>query len=243
MKDGARSLEKVARPVSFTVFPSVDISDGRCLRPLQGRFGSETVYSDDPVVVALGFGRAGARWLHIVDLDGARGDEGANRDLVLEVVRKAACPVQAGGGLRSVDDVTDVLAAGANRAVMGTSALDDEPELRRACGRFGDRIVASLDARSEEAGAHWTVGGSLPMGDAVAAFESAGVSGFVFTDVGRDGSLSGPDVDGIRTLLGMTGRMRAEGVGGAIVGRALYEQKFSLSEAQHAADLAAAESR
>lgn len=93
----------------FTVFPAVDISDGRCVRLLQGRFGTETVYSDEPVKVALGFCSAGARWLHIVDLDGARTGVSANRELVLEVIRRATCPVQAGGGLRSLEDGEDLL--------------------------------------------------------------------------------------------------------------------------------------
>ncbi|HZA19712.1 MAG TPA: HisA/HisF-related TIM barrel protein, partial [Actinomycetota bacterium] len=106
--------------MSFVVYPAVDISDGRCVRLLQGQFGSETVYSDDPVEVALGFCRAGARWLHIVDLDGAKTGIPANRELVVEVVKRASCPVQAGGGLRGEDEVTDLLAAGANRVVIGT---------------------------------------------------------------------------------------------------------------------------
>src|SRR5918996_2232827 len=122
--------------VSFTVYPAVDISNGRCVRLLQGRFGTETVYSDDPVKVALGFASAGARWLHIVDLDGAKTGISANRELVLEVVRRASCPVQAGGGLRTMEDVEEVLAACANRAILGTVALEDPAALAEACSRF-----------------------------------------------------------------------------------------------------------
>src|SRR5918992_4733910 len=105
--------------MGFTVFPAVDISEGRCVRLLHGAFGTETVYSDNPVQVALGFSAAGARWLHIVDLDGAKTGIPANRELVLEVVKRATCPVQAGGGIRSLDAVEEVLAAVANRAVLG----------------------------------------------------------------------------------------------------------------------------
>jgi phosphoribosylformimino-5-aminoimidazole carboxamide ribotide isomerase len=242
--------------VKFVVYPAVDISEGRCVRLLQGEFGTETVYSDDPVEVALGLAAAGARWLHIVDLDGAKTGISANRDLVLEVVKRATCPVQAGGGLRSLNDVEDVLAAGANRAVLGTIALEDPDEMARACKRYGERIAVSLDARSGELATHgWTVGSGVPVDEAVKAFEAAGVSLFVYTDVSRDGAMTGPDVEGLQRVTELTekpvvasggvatledvrtlARLRNEGVGGVIVGRALYERKFSVGEANLAAD-------
>lgn len=242
--------------VSFTVFPSIDISQGRCVRLLQGRFGTETVYSDDPVRVAIGFCRAGARWLHIVDLDGARTGAAENRELVLEVVRRASCPVQAGGGVRTLDEVEELLAAGANRAVLGTFALEDPEAATLACARYGERIIVSLDARGGELASHgWTVGTGIPVEDAVRIFEDAGVSSFVYTDVTRDGTMSGPDIDGLRRLVDLTSlpvvasggissleelraiaRLHDEGVSGAIVGRALYEHKFSVGEANLAAD-------
>lgn len=245
--------------MSFTVFPAVDIADGRCVRLLQGQFGSETVYSDDPVKVAVGLSSSGARWLHIVDLDGARTGEARNRELVLEAVKRASCPVQAGGGVRTLDDVEELLYAGANRAVLGTMALEDRVELTRTCARYGERIVVSLDARGGELKSNgWTVGTGMPVLDAVKIFEEAGVSMFVYTDVSKDGTLSGPDIEGLRRIASVTdvpviasggigsldeirevARLRAEGVSGAIVGRALYEHKFSVGEAQFAADEAA----
>lgn len=242
--------------MNFTVYPAVDISSGRCVRLLQGRFGSETVYSDDPVKVAIGFSSAGARWLHIVDLDGAKTGVSSNRELVLEAVRLSSCPVQAGGGLRTVEDVREVLFAGANRAVLGTFALEDEAGVAAACKEFGPRIAVSLDARGGELASHgWTVGTGVPVLDAVKAFEAAGVSAFIYTDVGRDGTMQGPDIEGLRRLLEVTSlpviasggiaslddlravaRLKNEGVAGAIVGRAFYEHKFSVSEANLAAD-------
>jgi len=242
--------------MTFTVYPAVDIWEGRCVRLLQGRFGTETIYSDDPVEVALGLASAGARWLHIVDLEGAKNGTPSNRELVLEVVKRASCPVQAGGGLRSLDDVEEVIAAGANRAVLGTIALEDPEEMARACKRFGERIAVSLDARSGELATHgWTVGTGVPVEDAVKAFEAAGVSLFIYTDVSRDGAMTGPDVEGLRRVTALTdvpvvasggianlddvrtlARLRGEGVGGAIVGRALYERKFTVGEANLAAD-------
>lgn len=237
--------------MSFTVYPAVDIAGGRCVRLLQGRFGSETVYSDDPVEVALGFCRAGAEWLHVVDLDGAKTGVPANRALVLEVARRATCSVQAGGGMRSLDDVEEVLGAGADRAVLGTVALEDPAALGNACARYGDRIAVSLDARGGElASRGWTVGTGVPILEAVASFERAGVSLFIYTDVGRDGTLGGPDVDGLLRLkeatalpviasggvsslddLRTVARLRERGIIGAIVGRALYEKRFDLAAA------------
>jgi phosphoribosylformimino-5-aminoimidazole carboxamide ribotide isomerase len=245
--------------MSFTVFPAVDISGGKCVRLLQGRFGTETVYSDDPTKVAIGFSRAGARWLHIVDLDGAKTGERLNRELVLEVIKAASCPVQAGGGMRSLDDVEEVLAAGANRAVLGTIALEDPDEMARACKRYGERIAVSLDAKGGELASHgWTVGSGVPLLDAVRSFESAGVSRFIYTDVSRDGTMSGPDVQGLMRLkeatslpviasggiaslddLKQVARLHSQGVEGAIVGRALYENKFDVKDAMLAADAAA----
>jgi phosphoribosylformimino-5-aminoimidazole carboxamide ribotide isomerase len=242
--------------VGFTVFPAVDISDGRCVRLLQGRFGTETVYSDDPAEVAIGFSRAGARWLHIVDLDGAKTGEARNRELVLEVVQKASCPVQAGGGLRTIDDVEEILAAGANRAVLGTVALEDPQALEKACTRYGERIVVSLDARGDELAAHgWTVGTGVEVLDAMKAFEDAGVSSFIYTNVSRDGTMAGPDLDGLLRIAETTtlpvvasggisslddlrkvARLHRHGVAGAIVGRAFYESKFGVAEANYAAD-------
>lgn len=242
--------------MSFTVYPAVDISDGKCVRLLQGMFGTETVYSDDPVKVALGFCSAGARWLHIVDLDGAKTGEPANRELVLEVVRRASCPVQAGGGMRSLSDVEEVIAAGANRAVLGTVALEDPDELERACERYGDRITVSLDVSAGELASHgWTVGSGVPLQDAIATFERAGAASFIYTDISRDGTMAGPDLDGLKHVTSLTdlpivasggigsleelravARMQEEGVAGAIVGRALYEGKFTVGEANLAAD-------
>jgi phosphoribosylformimino-5-aminoimidazole carboxamide ribotide isomerase len=246
--------------LSFTVFPAVDISEGRCVRLLQGRFGTETVYSDDPVRVAIGLSSAGARWLHIVDLEGARTGIPANRELVLEAVRRASCPVQAGGGIRTLDDVEELLAAGANRAVLGTFALEDPEGMALACARYGERIAVSLDARKGELASHgWTVGSGVPLFDAVRAFENAGVASFIYTDVSRDGTMKGPDLEGLAQLAEVTNlpivasggvasledlrqvaRMRSEGIAGVIVGRAFYEHKFSIGEANFVADEAAA---
>lgn len=246
--------------MSFTVFPAVDISEGRCVRLLQGRFGTETVYSDDPVKVAVGFSSAGARWLHIVDLDGAKSGTAANRELVVEVVKRASCPVQAGGGVRTRDDVEELLSAGANRVVLGTFALEDPDAVGDICARFGPRIAVSLDAKGDEVASHgWTVGTGIPVLEAVRMFEKAGCASFIYTDVSRDGTLGGPNVEALMRLTEETdlpivasggisnledlktiARLKSLGISGVIVGRALYEHKFTIGEAMLAADEAAA---
>jgi phosphoribosylformimino-5-aminoimidazole carboxamide ribotide isomerase len=246
--------------LGFIVYPAVDILEGRCVRLLQGRFGSESVYSDDPVQVALGFCRAGSRWLHIVDLEGAKTGEGVNREIVLDVIRRAACPVQAGGGLRTVDDVEEVIAAGAGRAVMGTAALENPKELVTACKRFGERIAVSLDVKGSTLAGHgWTEASGMPVIEALGEFERLGVTRFIYTDVSKDGTLSGPNIEGIRKVAAETecpviasggigsldelrqiARLHEEGVAGAIVGRAFYEHKFTVGEAKYAADSIAA---
>jgi phosphoribosylformimino-5-aminoimidazole carboxamide ribotide isomerase len=242
--------------LGFIVYPAVDILEGRCVRLLQGRFGSESVYSDDPVQVALGFCRAGARWLHIVDLEGAKTGERVNRELVLEVVKRAACPVQAGGGLRTVDDVEEMIAAGAGRAVMGTAALEDPGAVEKACKRFGERIAVSLDVKGKILAAHgWTEGSGMPVLEAVKEFERLGVTRFIYTDVSKDGTLTGPNIKGILEVAAATAcpvvasggigslhelkavaRLHQDGIEGVIVGRAFYENKFTVGEAKFVAD-------
>lgn len=234
--------------MSFTLYPAVDISGGRCVRLLQGVFGSETVYSEDPMEVAASFCRAGAEWLHVVDLDGARSGRPSNRDLLLDVVRAAECPVQASGGMRSAADVADLLDAGAARVVLGTIALEDPVALAGLCRDNGKRVAVSLDARGGLLQSHgWTVGTGTPVLEVVAAVSELGPWGFVYTNIERDGTMAGPDLEGLQDVLEATtlaviasgGISSLEdvravaklGAAGAIVGRALYEGTFSIPEA------------
>jgi len=241
--------------VTFTVYPAVDISGGRCVRLLQGLFGSETVYSEDPAEVAASFCRAGAAWLHIVDLDGARTGEPQNRDLLLEVVRAAECPVQASGGVRSAADVEQLLAAGAARVVLGTVAIEDPGAIAELCRVHGERMAVSLDARGGLLQSHgWTVGTGTSVLEVVAEVSGLGAWGFVYTNVERDGTMAGPDLEGLQAVLDATAlpviasggissleEVRAVakvGAAGAIVGRALYEGTFTIREAIEASSAA-----
>jgi phosphoribosylformimino-5-aminoimidazole carboxamide ribotide isomerase len=234
--------------MSFTVYPAVDISKGRCVRLLQGRFGTEKVDSEDPLEVAAAFCRAGALWVHVVDLDAARTGEPVNRKLLVEVVSGTGCSVQASGGLRTEADISQLLEAGARRVVVGTAALEAPEELARAARRHPGRIALLLDARGGLLQSHgWTVGSGLSVLEAVRSAVELAAWGFVYTNVERDGTLFGPDLDGLTALLEATDRpviaaggigslhqltaLRAAGAAGAIVGRALYDGAFSVEQA------------
>ena len=231
------------------LFPALDLQAGRCVRLRQGRFDEATDYSEDPVSVARAFEGAGATALHVVDLDGAR----AGRPVQLELIRRLAAevrvPVQLGGGLRSEEDVDRALQAGVQRVVLG-SALARDPKLGgRLAARFGPSVGAAVDAlngRVRVAG--WTEGSQLLAEDLIASLLAEGVGLFLCTDIERDGMLCGPAVDwysglkrahpqaeilasgGIASLEDIAA-LDAAGVDGAVLGKALYESRFSLEQA------------
>jgi phosphoribosylformimino-5-aminoimidazole carboxamide ribotide isomerase len=231
------------------LYPAIDLRDGKCVRLVQGDFAQETVYGDDPVAVAKAYEAAGATWIHVVDLDGALTGEPTNRDAVLAIRAAVACRLQTSGGVR---DGT-LLDAGFDRVVLGTAAVE-EPALvgRLAAGHKG-RVAVGLDVRDGEVAIRgWTEGSGYRILEALTRFENVGVAAFVVTDIGRDGTLAGPDIDGLRTVLGATkvDVIASGGVGslndlrilatldnygrrlaGAIVGKALYEGVFTLEEA------------
>lgn len=237
---------------TFDLLPAIDLRGGRVVRLRQGDFAQEIPYADDPVAVADSFASAGASWLHVVDLDGAR--EGQPRQLetvraiVAAVGERVRCEVA--GGLRSEAAVRAVLEAGAARIAVGTAALRDPAFARRVVGRFGsDRVVVALDVRSGRAlGEGWRTGAQgPPVQDALAALAAVGVTTFEVTAIERDGLLEGPDIDLLARLVAL-GRgdiiasggiaslddLRAVhdlGCAGAIVGRALYEGRLDLAAA------------
>lgn len=221
------------------------------VRLRQGDFEQEDVYGDDPVAVASAFAAAGARWLHVVDLDGARAGEPRQSVFIARIFAAAgerlSCEV--GGGLRSEASVGSVLAAGARRAVLGTTALQDPSMIGRLVGRYGpERLAAAIDVRDGLAlGDAWRAGaGGRPVAEAVTQLIDAGVTTFEVTAIDRDGVLAGPDLDllasvvargadviasaGIRSVADLRAA-RAVGCTGAIVGRALYDGSLDLAEA------------
>ena len=238
------------------LYPAIDIADGRAVRLVQGDFDAETVYADSPLEAARAWVVAGARYLHMVDLDGARCGAPQNLHQLERVAGELGVPVQYGGGLRSVEAVAAAFAAGAARAILGTAAFRDVDFLDEVVGRFGERIVVSVDTRGGLVStAGWTETTDLRADAVIDRMQDRGVRSFVFTNVDKDGMLEGPDLDEVRQVAavvrgrfvysGGIGRredlaalaaLRQVNLAGVIVGKALYERRFTIAEGQATLD-------
>jgi phosphoribosylformimino-5-aminoimidazole carboxamide ribotide isomerase len=238
------------------LYPAIDILDGKAVRLVQGRFEDSTTYNDDPLEAAQSWVDAGARYLHVVDLDGARAGEPHSIEHLRRIAQGTGVPVQYGGGLRTVEAVRDALRAGAERVIVGTAAFRDIDFLDDTLKAFGPRVVVSVDVRDGHIStAGWTETTQLPAEDAIRRLQDRGVASFVYTNVNRDGRLEGPDVgevtrvgevvrgrflysggisdrDDLRALAGL----RRVNLAGVIVGKALYEKRFTVAEGQAALD-------
>ncbi len=232
------------------LYPAIDIQGGRAVRLVQGRFEDETVYRDDPLEAARDWVAAGARHLHVVDLDGARSGEPQSLDHLRRIAGETGMPVQYGGGLRTIDAVRAAFDAGAQRAILGTAAFADVDFLDQAVEEFGRRIVVSVDVRGGNVStAGWTETTALPATEAIVALQDRGVRSFVYTDADKDGMLEGPDLEDVRTIAGVVrGRfVYSGGIGtadhlrelaglgllnlaGVVSGKALYEGAFTIAE-------------
>jgi phosphoribosylanthranilate isomerase len=232
--------------VTLTLLPAVDVADGVAVRLVQGEAGSETVYGD-PREAALAWQRDGAEWVHLVDLDAAFG-RGSNRELLAEVVRSLDVAVELSGGIRDDASLDAALATGAARVNVGTAALENPDWVRRAIDRVGDKIAVGLDVRGTTLAARgWTKEGG-ELFDVLARLDADGCARYVLTDVRRDGTLTGPNLEllaavtgatdrpvvasgGVSSLADLTAIAGVPGVEGAIVGKALYAGAFTLPEA------------
>jgi phosphoribosylformimino-5-aminoimidazole carboxamide ribotide isomerase len=236
------------------LYGAVDIRGGHCVRLRQGDYEAETVYDDDPVARAAAMAEAGAGWIHVVDLDGARSGRPDNAAVVAEIAAAVDVPVQAGGGVRTAATAEAWFAAGVARVVLGTAALRDPGLVRGLAGSH--RIAVGLDARAGEVATDgWLQGSGRSVLDVARSFADGGVDAFVVTDISRDGTLDGPDLDGLaavldgvpadvgviasggvgrlddlRALAGLEGRNDRR-LSGVIVGTALYERRFTVAEA------------
>jgi phosphoribosyl isomerase A len=233
----------------FTLYPAVDIKDGRAVRLTQGRADAETVYDSDPVAAAQRFADAGSPWLHVVDLDAAFTGEPRNRHLIEGIVEATGCRVQASGGVRTLADVEASLAYGAERVVIGTMALADPGFVATVLDRVGPRIAVGLDARGTILQARGWTEEAGDLFDALERFTAMGVPRFVYTDVAKDGMMQGPNLDMLRQVADATSAsVTASGgvstlhdlevlggcherVDAAIVGKALYSGAFTIGEA------------
>ncbi len=229
------------------VIPAIDLMDGKVVRLSRGDFATRTVYSDRPDEFAEAFRKAGARRVHVVDLDGARAGHPVNGDVVRAIVA-TGIEVELGGGLRSVEAVEEAIAMGVRLVVLGTAAVERLDLVTEACRRFPGRVVAGIDARDGEVKvAGWKQGTGLPAVDVARQVAAAGVTLVEYTDVARDGMFTGVDAAGAARLQSAAGvpvvasggvasladvaACKAAGIAGVIVGKALSEKRMELAEA------------
>jgi phosphoribosylformimino-5-aminoimidazole carboxamide ribotide isomerase len=238
------------------LYPAIDIRGGSAVRLMQGDYARETTYDSDPADAAARWEREGARFLHVVDLDGARSGSGRNLDAVGRIASSVECPIQVGGGLRDAESVAAVFEAGAERAVIGTAALRDPDFLASMLDAHGERIVVSVDARDGRVALEgWTETGALDVTEAIADLTSLGAARFLCTAIEVDGTMEGPAIDRLNEIAAVTearviasggvgsledlkalARDSAPNVEGVVVGRALYEGRFTVAEANAVLD-------
>jgi len=234
--------------MTLQLLPAVDVADGQAVRLVQGAAGSETAYGD-PLEAALAWQNDGAEWIHLVDLDAAFG-KGSNAELLAEVVRRLDVKVELSGGIRDDESLTRALATGAQRVNIGTAALEDPEWCDRICGEYGDRVAIGLDVRGRTLSARgWTRDGG-DLYEVLARLDKAGASRYVVTDITKDGTLKGPNLDLLREVCAVTDKpviasggvsslddlralatLEPIGVEGVIAGKALYAGAFTVREA------------
>jgi len=242
------------------LYPAIDIFEGQAVRLVKGDFAEKTVYKDSPLEAARAWVEAGARFLHIVDLDGAKTGTPKNLPHLEEITRELQVPVQYGGGLRALPAVRDALRAGAERVILGTAAYNDVDFLDDVLGAFRERLIVSVDTRGGHVSTSgWQETTQMPADAVIERLQNRGVRSFVYTNVDKDGMLEGPDLDEVRRIASVVrGRflysggigkladleqlaaLRQVNLGGVIVGKALYEGKFTVQEGQAALAPAAA---
>lgn len=231
---------------------AIDLRGGRAVRLLQGRYEDETSYGD-PLALAELFAAQGADWLHLVDLDAARNGGQANRDIIALIASQCRIPVEAGGGVRTVADVAQLVEVGVTRVIVGTTALADPDELIRMCQAFPGRVAVGLDYRMVEnsmrevAVRGWLEGAGIDLQEAILLVEQTNICAIISTAIDRDGTLQGPDYEGLHIAnaaasvpviasggvgsLAHLGALKADGCCGVVVGKALVEGAFTVQEA------------
>ena len=230
----------------MNLYPAIDLLDGHCVRLRQGDYDRRTDYDDDPVGRARQFAADGAPWIHVVDLDAARSGEPVNREVIGRIVAAVDVPVQVGGGVRTRGDAEALWAAGVTRVVMGTAALEN-PDLVAELVPDG-AVAVGLDARGRALAAHgWEADAGLDLLEAATRFGEMGVAALVVTEIGRDGMLEGPDLEGLAAVLAVTTvpvvascgvgsladveALTALDLDGVIVGRAIYDERLTVADA------------
>ncbi|SEC39352.1 1-(5-phosphoribosyl)-5-[(5-phosphoribosylamino)methylideneamino]imidazole-4-carboxamide isomerase [Paenibacillus sp. GP183] len=236
---------------SFIIYPAIDIRDGKCVRLVQGDYNQETVYNTNPLEVALEWEASGGEWIHLVDLDGAKAGHPVNDVLIGKIASSVKVPVQVGGGLRTEQDVDRLLSLGVSRVILGTAAIENREFVYKLLAKHGEKVAIGIDARDGLVATRgWLETSQVKAEDLAVQLAEHGAKTFIFTDISRDGMMGGPNVEAITQLAKVSGqtviasggvskmedltrlaRQAANGVGGAIVGKALYTGSIKLEEA------------
>ncbi|MDM5330323.1 1-(5-phosphoribosyl)-5-[(5-phosphoribosylamino)methylideneamino]imidazole-4-carboxamide isomerase [Neobacillus sp. CF12] len=234
--------------MTLTIYPAIDMRGGNCVRLLQGDYDKETIYGDSPFDMAKRFASDGAEWIHMVDLDGAKDGHRVNDSFVIETARQLNVKVQIGGGIRSEEDILHYLEKGITRVIIGSIAVSNPEFAIEMIQKYGKQIVVGIDAKNGYVATHgWLTTSEVKAVELSKRFADAGAETFIFTDIATDGTLSGPNIAAVCEMAEVTGKtviasggvssladlraLHTEGVKGAIVGKALYENRFTLKEA------------
>ncbi|MEW8969002.1 MAG: 1-(5-phosphoribosyl)-5-[(5-phosphoribosylamino)methylideneamino]imidazole-4-carboxamide isomerase [Mesobacillus sp.] len=237
--------------MKFTIYPAIDMRGGKCVRLLQGDYDKETVYGDSPFEMAKKFADEGAKWIHMVDLDGARDGKRVNDQFVIQAAKELGVNIQIGGGIRSEDDINHYLENGVTRVIIGSIAVSNPEFAEEMVRKYGAKIAIGLDAKNGFVATHgWLNTSEVSAVELGKRFADAGAETFIFTDIATDGTLTGPNVEATRQLaletgksviasggvsslddLGALRQLSEDGVSGAIVGKAIYEGRFSVKSA------------
>ena len=229
------------------IFPAIDIRGGKCVRLYQGKFNRETIYDNNPIDIAKKWEKAGAQYLHVVDLDGALTGELVNKSLIDGMLNTVNIPIQVGGGIRTLERAEEILNLGVERVIVGTSAIREEGFVKKLIDKFQERVVVSIDAKDGYVCVDgWTNSSEIKAVDFARKLEETGVKNIVYTDIAKDGTMIGPNLYELRKLSESVGIniIASGGIGkkedvkalekmnlyGAIIGKALYEGKINLEE-------------
>ncbi|WP_110956009.1 1-(5-phosphoribosyl)-5-[(5-phosphoribosylamino)methylideneamino]imidazole-4-carboxamide isomerase [Anaerosinus massiliensis] len=233
------------------IFPAIDIRDGKCVRLTEGRFDQETIFADDPTVMAKKWAMLGAEFLHIVDLDGAVAKKSVNLPAIQAILENVQIPIQLGGGIRTMQDIENVLKLGVNRVILGSVAVQNPALVKEACEKFQDKVVVGIDARDGVVAVDgWAVSGGIEAEKLAKKMAAVGVTRIVYTDISRDGTLRGVNTEetanvakisgvkviasgGVRSIQDILDlkKVESDGVEGVIVGKAIYTNSLDLREA------------
>ncbi|MEM7680104.1 MAG: 1-(5-phosphoribosyl)-5-[(5-phosphoribosylamino)methylideneamino]imidazole-4-carboxamide isomerase [Pseudomonadota bacterium] len=233
------------------IYPAIDLKDGKCVRLYKGDMAQDTIYNPDPAAQAHEWASSGFSWLHVVDLDGAVSGAHGNHEAVKDIIKTVDVPVQLGGGIRSLEHIERWLAEGVSRVILGTVAVRDPELVKRACHLFPDQIVVGIDARHGRVAVEgWAEETDMSVVELAQKFEDEGVAAIIYTDINRDGTGEGVNIDATAELVGAVSipviasggvgslqdierlkPLEAEGLNGVIIGKALYENEIEPLEA------------